>query len=336
MEMNPIFLSVIVPVYNEERYIRKCILSILRQSYKLYELIVINDGSTDDSRKIVEDLAMTDDRIRFFTYPNEGVSIARNKGMEKSKGKFILFIDADDWIEEDYLEKIIGEVKRNPVDLYIWGITKHGNDGSCQQIFPYMNGTYDRSDFLKSFMAEQYGKNKGLYGYVPNKLLKSSIIKNCNLRFNPKLRLQEDYDFYLSYYAYCDKVVCFPYAGYHYVRQSSVKKKKTDYLSLIDVQLKCYHLLSASKETLLQENEKLLRNTIGGLVQASFLEMSPVKIECVSHLISEIREREYAFDAFVNLRTKYKFLKNCIIKQYTFCIYVYLLFWRMYLTVRQK
>lgn len=333
-------LSIIIPVYNNEQEIRKCITSILCQSYTEYEIIVINDGSTDHSETIIAELADMDNRIHYYVHENCGVSATRNKGMNIAKREFILFIDADDWIERDFLEQIMSVVNIYSAELYLWGITREVKGKYEEPIFPLLNGNYTQMEFLQNFIREQYEENKGLYGYVSNKLLKKDIIRKNDIHFNPQLNLLEDYDFYLSYYACCKHIICFHYAGYHYIKKTKEpleqSKKRVNYLSLIDIHLKYYHLLEATGDALSEENKIILMNAIGGLGQSLFLEMKPVRRDVLRYSISELKKRKYAFDALIKLDTKHVFLKSCIIRNYVFPLYMYITIWKIYLYFRRK
>lgn len=113
-------VSVIVPVYNAEHFIEKCIHSILNQSYKNIELILVNDGSTDNSVKICDSFAKIDNRIKLIHQANSGPSVARNNGIYNAKGKYIQFIDADDYIEENMIETLVNEMEKG-LDIVICG-----------------------------------------------------------------------------------------------------------------------------------------------------------------------------------------------------------------------
>ncbi|MDR0422523.1 MAG: glycosyltransferase, partial [Proteiniphilum sp.] len=104
--MNPM-ISVIVPVYNVEKYLRKCLESILAQTYTSFELLLVNDGSTDGSGQICDEYAQKDSRVQVFHQENKGVSRARNLGLERAKGKWVAFIDSDDWVDSTYLEHLL-------------------------------------------------------------------------------------------------------------------------------------------------------------------------------------------------------------------------------------
>lgn len=109
-------ISVIVPVYNVEKYIRQCLESIINQTYKNLEIIIVNDGTRDNSMKIVEEY-LSDERIRVINKENGGISSARNRGIEEATGEYVSFVDSDDWLEIDLYERIVQILEGNKVDI---------------------------------------------------------------------------------------------------------------------------------------------------------------------------------------------------------------------------
>lgn len=121
-------ISIVVPIYNGEKYIEDCIKSIWRQTYQNWELIIIDNASTDDSFILCKDFACRDDRIQVLhQHYNIGVSVARNLGIEKARGKYITFIDVDDWVEDDYLERLLAMQKKKNADMVICEYNKVGD-----------------------------------------------------------------------------------------------------------------------------------------------------------------------------------------------------------------
>ena len=116
---NQEMISVIIPVYNSEKYLHKCIDSVLSQSYTNFEVILVNDGSTDSSGMICDEYAEKDERVRVFHKDNGGVSTARNLGIDYATGKYVLFIDSDDYMTDDAVEKIITHWRTNKDEKYV-------------------------------------------------------------------------------------------------------------------------------------------------------------------------------------------------------------------------
>lgn len=135
-------VSVIVPLYNCEKYIKKCMISLLNQSYENIEIIVVNDGSTDNSDKFMQQFAKQDFRIKYISQSNHGVAYARNKALEIASGKYIIFVDSDDYIGAYYIENIVNCAEKNQSDLAISGFTMEKENGSKQNVLK--PGSYER------------------------------------------------------------------------------------------------------------------------------------------------------------------------------------------------
>lgn len=132
--MNPV-VTVIVPVYNLEKYIQKCIESLIGQTYRDTEIIVIDDGSSDNSPEILSELQGKHPKIKVITQENSGVCAARNKGIAESTGDYILFVDGDDYLDTDYIDRLVDTALRNDSDLVISGYTEEGSD-KTQEVIP--------------------------------------------------------------------------------------------------------------------------------------------------------------------------------------------------------
>lgn len=330
-------LSIIVPAYNMEQYIKLCMDSILQQSFVDFELIVVDDGSTDGTRDIVLQQLQADSRIHYFHKENGGVSSARNLGLNKANGKFVCFIDADDAINPDYLSHIMQEIKVAEADCYIWGITKIGENGYKEVWTPLLEGMLDRTTFLSKFLSEQLQTHEGIYGFVPNKLLRRDIIQQHDLRFDTNISLMEDYNFFLDYYSHCRTFYCFSEAGYHYyIRCSSDKprhKHPVCYPSLIAVHEKCHQLL-INNDALTTSNLEQLNQTIGSLAIAMFLEMNNVTQSRVRQSLLFLADNSIAMSALKVTKTRWRFLRRQIQQQNVFAIYMFVKCWQVYLAIR--
>lgn len=203
-------ISIIVPVFNVEKYLARCIESIIKQTFKDWELILINDGSKDNSGKICDEYATKDNRIKVIHKKNEGVSKARNTGIALAKGEYICFIDSDDWIEATYLSNF--ETNRCHYDFYFSGIFydtydivysyKKYKERVCRNKYEI------RDEFFKQDLLSN--------GYPWGKLYKSNVIKDNNLRFNENLTINEDHIFVFQYFCCVDTLYITNTAGYHY------------------------------------------------------------------------------------------------------------------------
>lgn len=191
--MNSIDISFIVPVYNAERYIRKCLNSILEQTYKNFEVILINDGSRDNSLSILEQYRNIDCRVKVINQSNGGPSKARNCGLDNSRGKYIAFIDADDYVDNDFLKYMISQ--NDDFDVSICNYIEINSTGKHKvNIFNFLD------EDIQAINIEVINEIlSGTGGLVWGKLFKSSIIRENNIRFNENYKMCEDLLFVTEY-----------------------------------------------------------------------------------------------------------------------------------------
>lgn len=194
--MNSPEVSVIVPVYNTEKHLNRCVESIVSQTYSNWELILVDDGSRDKSGKICDEYADSDERIRTVHKQNGGVSSARNCGIEHAKGRYITFVDADDYIYESFLEEMLSKAS---ADLIICGFDNSGDDK-----FSPENIDVD----LHSEPGAVYNLvNLPYYLDTPwCKLFRKDVINTNNVRFNQNMKLSEDTLFSYQYLSFCQNV----------------------------------------------------------------------------------------------------------------------------------
>ena len=197
-------ISIIVPIYNTDCYLRQCLDSIINQSYKNFEVLLVNDGSVDDSAMICKEFAEKDSRIRYFEKENGGVSSARNLGLKNVKGNYITFVDSDDWIEENYLEVLYNALKENEVDVAISTHKDFNMDDNLyylpfyseEQLHTLDIGKVSRDEFLELF-PELSSLNHD-FNCAVSKLFKADVVKN--LLFDESINYGEDLDFFFNLY----------------------------------------------------------------------------------------------------------------------------------------
>ena len=209
-------VSVIVPVYNVENYLERCLESILAQSFTDFELILVDDGSTDGSGSICDEFAKIDQRISVLHQINQGVSVARNRGIAESRGKWISFIDSDDYILPDYLQVLYLGTLKSDTDMVMTGI-KHifENDSQREVVreWPEIVVRKDNLDVLYEKSILQYQKGPVI------KLFKNEIIKENGLCFNERLSRGEDALFVYQYLLHAKIVSVVPGANYVYYKR---------------------------------------------------------------------------------------------------------------------
>lgn len=209
-------VSIIVPVYNNEPVIGRCIESILKQTFEDFELIIINDGSTDGSENIIKKYVEKDNRIKFINNNNKGVSETRNIGIRNATGMYIQFVDGDDFIDKDMLRYEISLLEEKNADMVITGlhldIEKNGVVHTNIQTFDYCE-----ANDKKSIAMSVLNRLDGTYINSPiNKLYKTNIIKDNNLFMDKEISLGEDFIFNLKYLKYCNNVIFSDKSYYHY------------------------------------------------------------------------------------------------------------------------
>ena len=217
-------ISIIVPIYNAEKYIRRCIESILKQTYPNIELILINDGSNDKSLEICEEYKKNDERIVLVNKNNEGVSVARNTGIEKATGELISFVDADDYLERSFLQELLNIMNKYNVKYVTCGYNRV-YDNYVEQINNNLSEILMTSDeYLNKILNVQTG-----YGFAHMKLINKSVIGD--IRFDKTLKVGEDALFNVMLCQKLDKVVIFnkPLYNYYFNPNSVVRKFDENY-----------------------------------------------------------------------------------------------------------
>lgn len=209
-------ITVIVPAYNAEKTIEKCIDSIINQTLSAHEIFVINDGSVDNTTKILKKY-LNNKNIKIFNKNNEGVSLARNYGLDRVNSKYVAFVDSDDYIEKDFLEVLYNNLHSNKdVDLSICGVT-HYNEPNKPKKY---NTHYSRSGLHDSTETIEYLLSPNSpQGYLCNKLWKMSIIEQNNLRLDPKLNMAEDLLFTIFYLLKAKNVIISNQCLYNYMHK---------------------------------------------------------------------------------------------------------------------
>ena len=186
-------VSVIIPVYNSEQYLRACIDSVLEQSYTDFELLLINDGSTDSSGKICDEYALKDARVKVFHKKNKGVSSARNLGIHEAEGEWFGFVDSDDVLEENYLTSLVKSSVDSKADFIAQGFKKFGN--GIEKNMHLGVGLFSASDFRTLFQIKKIHN----FGFPFSKLFKGEIIKKHQISFPISFSIAEDLAFMLMY-----------------------------------------------------------------------------------------------------------------------------------------
>lgn len=208
-------VSIIIPVYNAEKTIGRCIESVLNQEYSDFELILCNDGSKDNSGKICDEYAGKDSRIKVLHKENSGVSDTRNQGIQMAKGVYIQFMDADDWITVDATKLLVRTMEEHEADLVVSDFYRVVGEHISHKGDIEEEGTMTREIFAKYMMenpADFY------YGVLWNKLFKRSIIAEYGLKMDETMSWCEDFLFNLEYLLHAKRIAALQVPVYYYVK----------------------------------------------------------------------------------------------------------------------
>ena len=219
---NSLLISVIIPLYNTEKFIEKCINSFLSYKSNDFEIIVIDDGSNDNSLKICENIKMKDRRLKVINIQNSGASTARNIGIKKSIGKYIFFCDSDDYIDTNEFEKVLNKIKNQDSDLYIFNKCNEGTTGG-----EYIKDEIGMKNGYTEDMNETYKYALKIRISAPwKKIFKSSLLKKNKVYFPKERIIHEDLSQFLNYLMFCKNVyVLDENMYYHRYTENSLSKQ---------------------------------------------------------------------------------------------------------------
>ena len=227
--MNTSQISIVVPVYNVANYLHRCVDSLLAQTFQDYEILLIDDGSLDGSGQICDEYARLDCRIKAVHKSNGGVSSARNEGLKRASGKWIVFVDSDDYVSSDYLLNF--GFDKLTADIYLQGYKIELGDKILDKRFYSIqkNGFYSINQLLLE------GESNNLLNSPWCKMFDINIIKKYDVRFDTNISYGEDHLFVLEYLSYVQTVAVSPAMSYNYVlcNDSSLTKRSVPYQELL-------------------------------------------------------------------------------------------------------
>lgn len=221
--MDRVKISIIVPIYNVAKYLEKCILSIMQQTYDKLQIILVDDGSTDDSGHICDEYKEKDNRIVVIHKKNGGLVSARKAGIHMADGEFIGYVDGDDWIEPDMYEHLIRCMEETEADIiesdhYI----ENEISGEAKQVKSKLGyGNFDASDIIPIMLCDEEFNECRLQPYIWSKLLRKEILEPIQLSVDEGIGCGEDAAVIYPYILKSNKVYISDYAGYHYMQRSN-------------------------------------------------------------------------------------------------------------------
>lgn len=205
-------ISIIIPVYNGGNYLRPCFDSIIHQTYQDWELLLVDDGSTDDSGRICDEYAAIDQRIQVMHKKNGGQAAARNDGLAMARGTYVSFVDCDDWIEPDMYATMLATMNNEQAEVIICGYMEDYNDGSSKLVnADGFQATYDAQEAVKLLLTGKIGS------YLWSMLFKREVVQELMPDLNP----YEDHATIFKWMLHAQRVVVLHHAFYHYRQLSS-------------------------------------------------------------------------------------------------------------------
>lgn len=306
--MNKPKVSIILPTYNVEKYLSQCLDSIANQTYKNIEVIIVIDGATDRSYEIAEQFCQQDSRFHVYWQENAGSGPARNNGLSKSSGEFIMFVDPDDWCKPDYVENLLRLQQEDNYDLVLTSETTifFSKTGNVKKVLP--SNLKDAVYYGKDMLHKKY-LSLFLDGYIhaPHcKIYKSSIIKDNCILF-PDLRRSQDIIFNYRYYDHVQSIKLSSYSGYMYRVKSKDRtlRLKHDYYATIGL---IYNDIKAlSDKWGISFNKELASTSLFGMIYSLF-ESNVLRGEKIQYIVDDTTINE------IILNAKPKRIHLCLVK----------------------
>lgn len=235
--MSQPLVSVIVPVYNVAQYLPQCLASLREQTYQSLEVPLVNDGSTDGSKEICRAYSELDERFHLIDKPNSGVSDSRNRALDRAKGKYLQFVDADDFLAPDATETLVHAAQSSGADLVISHFYRLLEDRAAPKGHIKGEKMLTRAEFAEEMVK---APANFYYGVLWNKLFRRSIVEAHHLRFDREVNWCEDFLFNLEYIQYARLVCAIPQPLYYY------RKRDT---SLVNSSLSLRRVVEMKKQT---------------------------------------------------------------------------------------
>lgn len=237
------YISVIVPAYNAEKYIRRCLDSLRQQSLHNIEVIIVNDGSTDNTPSIIDEYAKQDERFKTFHTSNHGVAFARQFALERTSGEYVIHADADDWVDINMMESIYNKAKTENSDLVMCDVVNYYNNRI--EIQHFNPPSLKQEEFFKNLLLVKYSSG------LCHKLIRKCLFKDYNIAFDSSMTTSEDFYVLCQLFTHPLKIAYMPNIYYHYdkiANPNSITKKKIP-MSHIISQMKCIDYLEKHYDT---------------------------------------------------------------------------------------
>lgn len=248
--------SIVVPVYNVEKYIDKCLKSLESQSYSNFEVIIVNDGSPDNSQKIIDKYVEKDGRFKCYIKKNGGLSDARNYGLKHITGDYLLFVDSDDYLDKKLLEKINNELTISKVDIVRFDTVTEDENNNI--LFSENNISYNNEkteNVVQELITRQFVEAACFYCY------NIKFWRKYNFKFSVN-RYHEDYGLIPLILYYANTITSLNYIGYHYIKRDGSITKSNDYQKIVKKSFDTYYQYCNIVDILKGEPKNIKKETI--------------------------------------------------------------------------
>lgn len=304
-------ISIIIPIYNREKYLEKCIRSVMKQDFENIEIICVNDGSEDKSLEILESLQKEDERIIIVNKKNGGSSSARNAALKIARGKYCLNIDSDDWIEQGYFKAIYERAEKDDLDITISDIkvdylnnkTEYRKDLNISETEVISNITYLKSFYTYNFL-----------GYTCNKLIKRELYLKNKISYNEKFFLLEDVEAIGKLIYFTEKIGKINKAFYHYrIGENNGSFNKLSFKHLLDTS-SCFRNL---EKFYIKNNEFYIKNLVSrkknlrliGMVLGNKFDSFKEYDNFMNNYLKDIKDDNFILNKYVEILKDEKWIK---------------------------
>lgn len=290
-------ISVIIPVYNVEQYLRQCLDSIINQTYRNLEIIVVDDGSPDNCGAICDEYAEKDARVIAIHKQNGGVNTARNMGIQRASGEWLAFVDSDDWCESDYYEKMIDAAKGREADVFYAGgyYVDYPRKSVAVQTFevPFQFSDRRSIDSLQRIILLPDGRGGAAYGYPFDKLYRASFMKQHHLLFDVSIKAWDDMWSNFKFLAEAKMIAGGPVIGYHYrqVMTSITKGYNPQKPAIMYQTISAFHDYAGQHELSDKLSEAIEETAIPAILAAMYCDyFHPMNSKTHAEIANEIRD----------------------------------------------
>ena len=325
-------VSIVVPIYNVEQYLKRCLDSLLEQSYPYLEIICINDGSTDNSLEIIKEYSKKDARIKVISRENKGLLATRIEGVKESNGDYLIFVDSDDWVDKNYVQMLIEDALKNDSDIVRCNYKNVNEKNEVKLIKNFENNVIVKEKFVDTVFLEMCKTDA--YNTVSRQLIRLEKVKKIVDDIDSSIALGEDLEFNINLYKEISKISTLDFYGYNYRYNTTsisrslnkdrlrknLKDELTVYKHFVDFIKKNeseYLKKIAYIRYLYQINSHLSRLVLCKDISKTELKKEVYNISS-SNILKEIRE-EIKLTDFKLLRNKKAFLAKLLYKDNLKC-----------------